>query len=236
MSHKRLIWEEISELAARLTRDGTVGTSEITQIVEHLSRLARVQFKANALQEAVLEQQQEAITLLRGAVTRQEETIATLQRHHHKDIELARHDLILAILPVVDGLEATLNSAKRQLDRLAEGSEARQMLSAWVEGLWLVYQRLMDVLAQADVVPIPAVGQPFDPHLHIAVGVDSSGRFPEGVIVAEERRGYRMRNNILRYADVIVSRAAPSSSQLLPAKPGARSQGMAAATDRALGQ
>ena len=206
MSHKRLIWEEISQLAAQLLRGGAAETPGIFQIAEHLNRLAREQFKANALQEATLEQQRETINALRQTVTRQEETIALLQRNHHKDIELARHDLILAILPVVDGLEATLNHANQQLERLAEGGEARQLLSAWVEGLWMVYQRLMDVLAQVDVVPIPAVGQPFDPHLHSAVGVDRSGRAPEGVIVAEERRGYRIRNSILRYADVIVSR------------------------------
>jgi|GEM_PF-2671410 molecular chaperone GrpE len=227
MSHKRLIWEEISQLA----RDGAVGTPEIARFAEHLGRLARVQFKANALQEATLEQQRKAIDALRETVTRQEETIALLQRDHHKDIELARHDLVLAILPIVDGLEATLNNAKQQLGRLPEGSEARRMLSAWVEGLLLVYQRLMDVLAQVDVIPIPAVGQPFDPHLHSAVGVDSSGHAPEGVIVAEERRGYRMRNSILRYADVIVSRPTPSSSQPLHAPPGARLRGTVATAD-----
>ncbi|PWH20620.1 MAG: nucleotide exchange factor GrpE [Ardenticatenia bacterium] len=219
MSHKRLIWEEVSQLAAQLTRGGAAETPEIVQIAEHLNRLAREQFKANALQEARLEQQRETINVLRQTVTRQEETIALLQRNHHKDIELARHDLILALLPVVDGLEATLNHAKQQLERLAEGSEARQLLSAWVEGLWMVYQRLMDVLAQVDVVPIPALGQPFDPHMHSAVGVDRSGRAPEGVIVAEERRGYRMRNSILRYADVIVSRPELSHA---PSKEGPR--------------
>lgn len=231
MSHKRLIWEEISQLAAQLARDGAAETPEIARIAEHLGRLARVQFKANALQEATLEQQREAIDALQKTVTRQEETIAMLQRNHHKDIELARHDLILAILPVVDGLEATLNNAKQQLGRLTEGSEARRMLSAWVEGLWLVYQRLMDVLAQADVVPIPAVGQPFDPHLHIAVGIDRSGHAPEGVIVAEERRGYRMHNSILRYADVIVSRSVPFSSQPLHAPPGDRLRGTVVTMD-----
>ncbi|MCS7259681.1 MAG: nucleotide exchange factor GrpE, partial [Anaerolineae bacterium] len=190
MSHKRLIWEEISQLAAQLVRSGAAKMPEIVQIADHLNRLAREQFKANALQEATLEQQRAVITALRETVRHQEETIALLQRNHHKEIELARHDLILAILPALDGLEATLDYTKRQLDRLAQESEVRLMLSAWVEGLERVYQRLMDVLAQADVVPIPAVGQPFDPHLHSAVGVDRSGRFPEGVIVAEERRGY----------------------------------------------
>ncbi|MGQ9785375.1 MAG: nucleotide exchange factor GrpE [Anaerolineae bacterium] len=233
MSHKRLIWEEISQLITQLTRNGASDTPEIARIAEHLNRLAREQFKANALQEATLEQQREAITALREIVARQEETIVRLQRNHHKDIELARHDLILAILPVVDGLEAALNNAKQQLGRIAEGNEARRMLSAWMEGLWLVYQRLMDVLAQVDVIPIPAVGQPFDPHLHIAVGVDRSGRVPEGVIVAEERRGYRMRNSILRYADVIVSRSASSSTPPSPIPSKETLRGTAATVNRA---
>lgn len=202
MSPKRPIGEEISQRVP----DGAAETPEIVQIVEHLTHLAREQFKANVLQEAALERQRETIAALQETITRQEEMMARLQRNRHEDSDLARRDLILAILPVADGLEMTLHYAKRQLNCLAEGSEARQMLSAWVEGLGLVYQRLMDALAQVGVLPIPAVGQPFDPHLHSAVGVDRSGRAPEGVIVAEERRGYRMRNRVLRYAEVIVSR------------------------------
>lgn len=211
MSHKRRMWEEVSRLAAALAEQGSFGAAEAGQLAEHIGRLAREQFRANALQEAALEQQQATLTTLQTTSARQEEIITALHQNHRKDIELARHDLLLAMLPVVDGLEAAVESGRRQVGRLAVGSDAHTALSAWLEGLRLVHQRMLDVLAQADVEPILAVGQPFDPRLHVATGVDTTGRAPAGIVVEEERRGYRTRNGVLRYAEVVVARPAPTA-------------------------
>jgi molecular chaperone GrpE len=80
------------------------------------------------------------------------------------------------------------------------------MLAGWLDGLRLVRERLLAVLQAGGVTPIPAVGHPFDPYLHIAVGTTSQGDGVPGTIVAEERRGYRSPEGVLRYADVIVYR------------------------------
>jgi molecular chaperone GrpE len=56
------------------------------------------------------------------------------------------------------------------------------------------------------VTPIPTVGHPFDPYLHVAVGATSEGEGAPGTIVEEERRGYRTPDSVLRYAEVIVYR------------------------------
>jgi molecular chaperone GrpE (heat shock protein) len=220
MSHKRLIWEEVSQLATLIASHGSLSAAEVGELVEHMGRLARVQFKANTLQEATLEQQRATLATLQATSARQEGMIAALHQNHRKDIELARHDLLLAMLPVVDGLEAAVASGRRQVARMASGGDAHIALSAWVEGLRLVHQRMLDVLAQADVEPILAVGQPFDPRVHIATGVDTSGRASVGVVVEEERRGYRTRDGVLRYAEVVVARpAAPPPAPAPPQRP-----------------
>jgi molecular chaperone GrpE len=210
MSHRRVIWEEVSQLATRIAEKGSLGSAELDDLVEHLGRLARLQFKSSALQESALQQQKDTLNVLQATIARQDEMIAALQNNHRKDIELARHDLLLTMLPGVDGLEAAMDRAGQQLAHLREGSETRAALAGWLDGLRLVHQRLMDVLARAGVQPVDAVGQLFDPSLHVASGVDISGRVPAGTIVAEERRGYRTRDGMLRYAEVVVSRP-PSS-------------------------
>jgi molecular chaperone GrpE len=80
----------------------------------------------------------------------------------------------------------------------------RAMLSGWLDGLRLVRERMLAVLEAGGVTPIPTVGHPFDPYLHVAVGTSSEGDGKPGLIVAEERRGYRSSSGVLRYADVIV--------------------------------
>ncbi len=212
MSHRRVIWEEVSQLATRIAETGSLGPAELNELVVQLGRLARLQFKASALQESALKQQKDTLSVLQATIARQDEMIAALQKNHRKDIELARHDLLLAMLPAVDGLEAALDRAGQQMNQLPEASETRAVLATWLDGLRLVHQRLMDVLAQAGVQPLPAVGQLFDPSLHVASGVDTSGRMPSGTIVAEERRGYRTHEGILRYAEVVVSRPVASSA------------------------
>jgi molecular chaperone GrpE (heat shock protein) len=206
MSHKRLIWQELSQLALSIAQADSVGATELRELVEQLGRLVRVQYKANALQETQLDQQRETMDTLQAAIARQEEMIAALQQNHGREVESARHDLLLAMLPVVDGLEAALANARQQLERLSEGEPTRVTLTSWLDGVRLVHQRMLDALSQAGVEPIVAVGQLFDPRLHVATAVDASNRVPLGIVVSEERRGYKTPAGVLRYAEVIVSR------------------------------
>jgi molecular chaperone GrpE len=206
VSHKRLIWQEISELAARLTQQGALDGANLGQLGEQLSKLGKVQFKANTLLEAQVEQTQETLAALQKTIAHQDDLIAALSEHQREAVQAARSDLILAMLPALDGLEAALESGRRQIEQFGGTEEARATLAAWLDGLRLVRDRMLDVLTQAEVQPIPAVGHPFDPHLHVAVGVDTSGRAPAGTIVAEDRRGYRSPAGVLRYTEVVVSR------------------------------
>lgn len=208
MSHKRLIWQEISELAARLAQQGALDGANLSQLGEQLSKLGKVQFKANTLLEAQVEQTQETLAALQKTIARQDDLIAALSERQRETIQAARSDLILAMLPALDGMEAALESGRHHVEHHGGAEETRATLAAWLDGLRLVRDRMLDVLAQAEVQSIPAVGHAFDPHLHVAVGVDTSGRAPAGTIVAEDRRGYQSPSGVLRYAEVVVSRPA----------------------------
>ena len=82
-------------------------------------------------------------------------------------------------------------------------AEARQ--TPWLEGIAAIDRKLRALLESEGVTPIPALGQAFDPQVHEAVThVPRSGR-PEGEVVAEIRRGYRIRDRVLRPSLVAVS-------------------------------
>jgi molecular chaperone GrpE len=65
---------------------------------------------------------------------------------------------------------------------------------------------VLDVLAQEGVEPIPTIGTPFDPYLHVATVVAPGADAPPETVLAEEKRGYRSREGVLRYAEVVVAR------------------------------
>ena len=219
MSQKRLIWQEISRLATRVAHQGSVDGADLDELVQQLGRLGKAQFKEHTLAEAEQAQQEEMLSALRATVARQEQMLATLGQNHQREAESVHHDLLLSLLPVIDGLEAALTSGARQVVHSSEGGDSRSVLIAWLDGLRVVHRRMLDVLAQAGVEPIQAVGQPFDPGLHLAVGVDASGRAPTGVVVTEQRRGYRASGGVLRFAQVVVSRPEDSSPPR-PRQPG----------------
>jgi len=89
------------------------------------------------------------------------------------------------------------------IQQLAEQTAA---IDAWVTGLTFVRKRLLDLLAAADVRPIDALGQPFDPQQHVAIGVvPPSEEAPAGTVAEELRRGYRASERVLRHAEVLVA-------------------------------
>lgn len=78
---------------------------------------------------------------------------------------------------------------------------------AWLRGLELVRERLLETLAMEGVEPIETVGQPFDPHRHLALDTaPPRPDFPPGTVVTELRRGYVAGARVLRYAEVVVAR------------------------------
>lgn len=110
-------------------------------------------------------------------------------------VRMANGTLIRDFLPVLDDLERTLANVP-----------ADQAGSKWVEGVELVARKFRTLLERQGVTAIEAVGQPFDPALHEAVGGSGSH-------VAEEyQRGYRFNNRTLRPAIVVVGDAPPDAA------------------------
>ena len=116
------------------------------------------------------------------------------QRLAEERILADRERVLRSFLRVADDLERALNADG------ADGDSLRQ-------GVDLTHQALMRILDQEGAEPIDALGQPFDPAWHEAVGTVPNGHAgaePDTVVQVVEA-GYRMGDRLLRPARVIVA-------------------------------
>ena len=115
-------------------------------------------------------------------------------REKEEAIKYANSSLLEKLIAIVDNFELGLEAAR------AEGEK-----SPVFSGMSMVLKQLMDFLTENGLQPIEATGQKFDPNLHEAIAHEPSGEFPEGVVLRQTRRGYRMKDRLLRPSSVVVS-------------------------------
>ena len=108
------------------------------------------------------------------------------ERERIGDRDYAAASVVEKFLPVVDNFQLALKSH----------GTAQQMR----HGIELIVKQMEEVLRQMQVIPIPAVGEPFDPRLHEALGAVDRDDLPDQHVAEEVRRGYRLRERLLRPA------------------------------------
>ena len=129
------------------------------------------------------------------------------RRSQEQRLEVGRAaltDAVRGFLPVLDDLLRAIEAAE---------TNATEGEAAWLEGVRLVAQKFKNVLDQHGVEEIHALGQPFDPTKHEAVGAAPG---PEGMVVHLLQRGYTLRDRVIRPAMVMVGNGegtAPQSGQ-----------------------
>jgi len=117
-------------------------------------------------------------------------------------IQYAGERVISALLPVMDNLDRADQAARENAD-----------LEALLRGLKMIGRQLQDILSAEGLQPIEAVGKQFDPRYHEAVGQQESEDTPDNVIAQEYRKGYMLRNKVIRPAMVLVNRNSGSSRE-----------------------
>jgi molecular chaperone GrpE len=123
---------------------------------------------------------------------------ANLKRRSAEEREqmlgLANESLLGKVVALADDFDLAV-------DHVPEGART----TPWLEGIVAIDRKLRTLLESEGVTPIEALGCPFDPAIHEAIShVPGTGR-PEGEVVAEIRRGYRLRDRVLRPSLVAVS-------------------------------
>lgn len=115
-------------------------------------------------------------------------------REKEEAIKYANSSLLERLVGIIDNFELGLAAAKEQ------GAD-----SPIYSGMVLVQKQLNDLLAENGLQPIEAEGKTFDPNLHEAIAHEPTNQIPEGIVLRQARRGYRLKDRLLRPSRVVVS-------------------------------
>jgi molecular chaperone GrpE len=120
-----------------------------------------------------------------------------MAREKDDAIRYANSSFLERLIPILDNFELGLQAAK------AGGSQ-----SAVQDGMVMVFKQLQDFLASCGVETIDATGQHFDPNVHEAIAQEVDEEIAEGFVIRQLRKGYRLKDRLIRPANVVVSKGA----------------------------
>jgi molecular chaperone GrpE len=125
-------------------------------------------------------------------------------RERQEAAKYVHEPLLLKLIPVLDNFEMALAAAQS-----ADGESVRSLRT----GVSMIQQQFRTALAEAGLEEIDATGKPFDPNWHEAVSQQETTEVPEGHVVQQLRKGYKLRERLLRPAGVMVAKAPPKPSE-----------------------
>lgn len=112
---------------------------------------------------------------------------------NHK--EMQTRDIVSQLLPVIDDFDILFTHSK---------DESNDSIS--LDGIRMIYNKLLDTLGEMGLEPIEAEGEPFDPEYHEAVLTEESDQAEEGTILKVWQNGFKFRDALLRPAKVVTAK------------------------------
>jgi len=103
-------------------------------------------------------------------------------------------ETITEFLPVMDNLEKSIN---------VKGDD--ETSKAWRDGVIMIHRQFSEVLTKLGAEEIKTVGEPFDPNIHDAVMHVEDESVGENIIVEELRKGYKLKDRVIRHSMVKVA-------------------------------
>lgn len=126
-------------------------------------------------------------------------------RDRQDAIKFANEALVESLLPVLDNFEMAVLAMKN-----SEGSKEVETLKVGVE---MIYGQLKNALGEAGLEEINAEGEMFDPKIHEAISQEETAEKPEGTVLSQTRKGYRLRDRMVRPVSVVVAVAKSADSE-----------------------
>lgn len=182
----------------KIQNDNGVAEQEESEVIEQ-TEAADDEGKQRplTLEEQLAEAQAEASRNLEGWQRAQAEFANARKRLERQRMEAyvnANAEVAVRLLPIVDDFERALENASPTIES-----------DGWYSGIELIYRKLLNVLESMGVSRIEAIGQPFDPNLHEALGQEPSDEFDSGLVTREMQRGYRLGDRVIRPSLVYVA-------------------------------
>jgi molecular chaperone GrpE len=118
-------------------------------------------------------------------------------RERQDAIRYANEALLEKLIPVVDNFEMALAAANN-----AETTSVEAVRT----GVAMIHTQLKSTLAEAGLEEVDATNQPFNPNFHEAISQQESAEVPEGHVLLQVRKGYKLRERLIRPAAVVVAK------------------------------
>lgn len=116
------------------------------------------------------------------------------QKDREELVKYGNEALLYEILPVLDNLEMALKHS--------ENSVSENL----VKGVEITLREFLRITEKFGLVPIPALGKPFEPALHHAMSQVEKEDVEDKTVVEEFRKGYMLADKVLRPSLVSVSK------------------------------
>ncbi|MBU0720081.1 nucleotide exchange factor GrpE [bacterium] len=120
-----------------------------------------------------------------------------LEREKYTAVEYSNEKFAKDMIPVMDSLQAAMNSANTQADKA-------ELFDKLKEGIELTQKQLITALEKHGVTMV-AHDEPFDPNIHNAIQAVESEEVESGQIVQTFQTGYKYKERPLREAMVVVA-------------------------------
>jgi len=124
------------------------------------------------------------------------------ERDRQTSVKFANEAILTDLLPVLDHLEQAIMAAEKELK-----DNSNHAAVSLAKGVGMVLKQFEEVLGRYGVKAFSAKGQPFDPNFHEAMQQQESDTHPEGTVLEEYQRGYRLNDRLVRPARVVVAKA-----------------------------
>ncbi|OEU62948.1 MAG: nucleotide exchange factor GrpE [Desulfuromonadales bacterium C00003094] len=123
-----------------------------------------------------------------------------MQREKEDLARFANENLLREILPTLDNLERAVAHAEQEQE------------GGLLEGVQMTLEQFRKTLERFGVVPVAAIGEPFSPDCHEAMGQMESSEYAPNTVVQEMQKGYTLNDRLLRPALVMIAKAPAASS------------------------
>ncbi len=117
-----------------------------------------------------------------------------VEREMQDSYQSASADVLKGLLPIIDDFDRAIANVPQGLSD-----------EPWVNGVIMIQRKLVKLLDEFGIEPVDPTGQPFDPKLHEAVGMDEASDVPSGHVTATMQKGYVIGDRVLRPALVRVA-------------------------------
>lgn len=174
-----------------LSNDGNATPDPIdAAVADDADSVEALRAKIEALQDSLLRAKAECQNIQRRAATERVEAIT-----------YGNTQLMQSLVSVLDDFDRSLETGD-------DSADPKTMM----EGVRLIHANLVKALQDHGLTTIPALHQPFDPHVHQAMLQQPSADHPPETVLQVIAKGYKLRERVIRPVKVIVAKAVESAA------------------------